>query len=490
MIDPRYTDSGVFADQWIPVKPGTDVALMTAIAYIWETEGLYNAEFMDSHTTGYEVYRNYLLGKNDNTPKTPQWAEKITGVLENTIRQLAHEYIAAKPAAALLAGLGPQRSRFGEQVERALITLACMSGNMGIPGGGMTHSGRLPVARVPVKQLPYGSFKPTRNLKIENWAKDILKDELDPPIKMAFIVAANAINRSSNTRANARILEKLDYVVVNDEFFTPTARYADIVFPICTDLERVDIIDGEGLFYNRQSLEPAGKAKTDYWVFAKLAERLGFGKAYTVGRTPAQWVEYFLMDEKLDKNALRHYGVLRSPGQLSSKFVKFCEDPKTQKLNTPSGLIEITCVQAKENHLPIIPSYVESSWDRTSGYPLRLITPHSKLRANSSGFANPWLQQFEPHQVWISSKDAKTRGIVNRELVEVFNQYGTIAIPAKVTERIMPGVTCVYQGVWYQPDANGVDIGGCSNVLTGHHLSPTGGMAVHSEWVEIRRKKT
>lgn len=489
LIDPRYTDSGVLADQWIPIKPGTDVALMTAIAHIWETAGTYDTEFISTHTVGYEAYRGYLLGEDDNTPKTPEWAAKITGISEDTIRQLAHEYASTKPAAALLAGLGPQRSRYGEQVERALITLACMSGNMGTLGGGMTHGGRHPVVHIPVRHLPYGSFKSTRNLKVENWAKDILEDGLNPPIKMAFIVATNAINRSSNTRANARALEKLDYVVVNDEFLTPTARYADIVFPICTDLERMDIVGGQGLFYNGQPLEPAGEAQTDYWVFARLAERLGLGEAYTDGKTQAEWVEYFLEAGKLDTDDLQRNGVIRSPGKPSSRLASFREDPQAHPLNTSSGLIEITCAQAEEHNLPIIPSYVESSWDGSSDCPLRLITPHSKLRANSSGHANPWLQHFEPHRVWISSKDAEARGIVDGELVEVFNQYGTVAIPAKVTERIMPGVTCIYQGVWYQPNADGVDIGGCPNVLTGHHLSPTGGMAVHSEWVEIRRKK-
>ena len=90
--------------------------------------------------------------------------------------------------------------------------------------------------------------------------------------------------------------------------------------------------------------------------------------------------------------------------------------------------------------------------------------------------------------MWINPRDAKAREINQGDVVEVFNQFGTAAIPAKITERIMPGVVCIYQGTWYQPGKTGVDEGGCANVLTGHHTSPTGGMAVHSEWVEVRRK--
>jgi anaerobic dimethyl sulfoxide reductase subunit A len=489
LIDPRYTDSGILADQWIPIKPGTDVALIAAIAHIWESKGVFDADFMSTYTVGYNTYRSYLLGESDGVPKTSEWAAKITGVSADTIRELAHEYASVKPA-VLLAGLGPQRSRYGEQVERALITLACMSGNVGIRGGGITHGGRHPGTHIMVGHLPQGPHRPTRNLKVENWAKDILDDSLRPPVRMAYIVATNAINRSSNTRANASALEQLEYVVVNDEFFTPTARYADIVFPICTDLERGDLVGGQGaVHYGRRAVTPMGESRTDYWVFARLAERLGFEEDYTGGKTEAEWLEHFLTAGDLDVDVLQRDGIIRSQGTPPTRLARFREDPKAHPLDTPSGLIQITCTQAEEYDLPIIPSYMEGSWDGSSDYPLRLLTPHSKLRANSSGYANAWLQSLEPHRVWINAQDARERGIAQGELVEVFNQYGTVAIPAKVTERIMPGVVCVYQGVWYRPGSDGVDEGGCANVLTGHHLSPTGGMAVHSEWVEVRRRE-
>ena len=122
--------------------------------------------------------------------------------------------------------------------------------------------------------------------------------------------------------------------------------------------------------------------------------------------------------------------------------------------------------------------------------PLQLVTPHYKFRANSCEHANPWLRRLETHAVWINPCDAEARGIRQGDLAEVFNQFGTTAIPARVTERIMPGVVCVYQGAWYQPGMGGVDQGGCANVLTSHRLSPTGGMATHSEWVDVRRRGT
>jgi anaerobic dimethyl sulfoxide reductase subunit A len=167
----------------------------------------------------------------------------------------------------------------------------------------------------------------------------------------------------------------------------------------------------------------------------------------------------------------------------------FREDPEACPLKTPSGLIEITCGQAVENGLPRVPEYIENPSDSQADHPLQLVTPHCKLRANSTGYPNPWLLRLEPHRVWMNPGDAAARGISQGDTVEVRNGSGAVAIPVKLTERIAPGVVCVYQGSWYRPGPDGVDIGGCANTLTSHRVSPTGGMAIHSEWVQVRRRQ-
>ena len=488
LIDPRHTDTGVLADQWIPIRPGTDPAFIAAIAHVWETDGSVHADFMHSHTVGYEEYRRYVLGEEDDVAKTPEWAAAITDVPAKVTRQFAREYAAARPA-ALMAGLGPQRSRYGEQTERALITLACMSGNMGVRGGGLAHKGRHTTGHVSMENLPSGPFAPVQKVKNANWGKDILDDTLAPRVQMAYIVASNAINRSAGTRANARALEQLDFVVVQDQYFTPTARYADIVFPICLDLERQDLVQGRGdMHYNEQALPAAGSARTDYWVFCRLAERLGIGEEYAGGKTQNEWVEGILEADAEKADALRREGIIRSRGEPRPHLAEFCADPVGHPLDTPSGRIEVACAQAQEYGLPLLPTYIENRPDETGDYPLQLVTPHSKLRANSTGHANAWLQRLQPHRVWINPIDARARGIEPDDLVEVCNSSGTIAIPAHVTERIIPGLVAVNQGTWYAPGPDGVDMGGCANTLTDHQLSPTGGVAVHSQRVQIRRR--
>jgi anaerobic dimethyl sulfoxide reductase subunit A len=165
-------------------------------------------------------------------------------------------------------------------------------------------------------------------------------------------------------------------------------------------------------------------------------------------------------------------------------LAEFRADPKTHPLNTPTGLIEIHYPDAEKAGLPSIPSYVDDN-EGSLEYPLQLITPHCRIRSHSYLHTNPWLQRLEPHSVWVNSKDADIRDIKNGEIVEVTSSVGRTRIPAMVTERIMPGVVCIYQGTWFQPAEDGVDEGGCANVLTTHRTTKTGGFATHTDWVEL-----
>jgi anaerobic dimethyl sulfoxide reductase subunit A len=194
LIDPRYTDTGILADQWIPIRPGSDAALAAAMAYVLETEGLADRAFMASHTVGYDAYRRYLSGKADGQPKTPEWAATVTGIAADDIRELARAYGTVKPA-ALLPGWGPQRTLYGEQIARAWIVLACLSGNVGLRGGGLASVGTRQNT-LPVGILPSGPYDPARRVSSVSWAQDILQDRLSPPLRMAYIVGSNLINRS------------------------------------------------------------------------------------------------------------------------------------------------------------------------------------------------------------------------------------------------------------------------------------------------------
>jgi anaerobic dimethyl sulfoxide reductase subunit A len=175
-------------------------------------------------------------------------------------------------------------------------------------------------------------------------------------------------------------------------------------------------------------------------------------------------------------------------------FKEEISDPENHPFNTPSGKIEIysQLIAAMNNFLiPPIPTYI-SSWEGREDpliekYPLQLITSHFKLRAHSQFYNLPWLQSIQRQTVMMNTVDADARGIRHGDMVRVFNDRGKMVIPAHVTERIIPGVVNVPQGAWFNPDENGVDRGGCANVLTRNVTSPAGAFVCNTALVQVER---
>jgi anaerobic dimethyl sulfoxide reductase subunit A len=173
-------------------------------------------------------------------------------------------------------------------------------------------------------------------------------------------------------------------------------------------------------------------------------------------------------------------------------FKSQIEDPENNPFPTVSGKIEIYSEHMAEMNnplLPPIPKYI-NHWENfddplVAKYPLQLITTHHKLRTHSIYFNIPWLKALDLNSVWINTTDAQARGINDSDLVDVYNDRGRIRIPAKVTERIMPGVVNLHQGAWHIPDENGVDRSGCANMLTNDEHSPGGAYPFNTALVQV-----
>jgi len=540
-IDPRLSMSAVsLADEWIPIRPGTDAAMMSAMAYVIITEKLTDDDFIRRCCSGYdstqmpagceneESYKDYILGTRDGIPKTPEWAEKITAVPAGTIARIAREYATLKPA-VLYQGYGMQRRAYGEQTVRAGAALSAITGNIGIPGGWASGLGSQAGGEPFWTVFPAGENPVKARIPVFLWTEAIIRGKemgaaegvrgvtrLDNNIKLIWCIASNIlINQHSNINRTTSILRDenlVEFIAVQDNFLTPSAMFADLVLPACTQFETWGVEDGwkygEEVFLTPKIIEPLYESKSDYRICADLAKRFGVWNEFTAGgRDEKAWAEW-IIDEiyrktrfpgmppfrELEKsNAGVYVKPVREP---VIAFADFRKDPEKHPLNTPTGRIELFSKplfdMKNPEEIPAVPKYIQE-WESPFGkeaekYPLQAIGHHYMPRVHSTHHNNEWTMEAFPQVVFMNKIDADRRKIKNGDIVKVFNDRGALLARCRITSKIMPGVIDIPQGAWYKPDKKGIDRGGNINMLTTERWTALAkGNPQHTIMVEVEK---
>ncbi|MFA3759808.1 dimethylsulfoxide reductase subunit A [Yersinia sp. 2544 StPb PI] len=545
VIDPRYTDTAAGReDEWIPLRPGTDAALASALAYVMISENLVDQPFLDKYCVGYDEktlpadapknshYKAYILGQGaDETAKTPQWAQAITGVPAARIIKLGREIGSVKPA-YIAQGWGPQRHSNGENTSRAIAMLAILTGNVGINGGNSgarEGSYGLPFVRMPTLENPVKT-----SISMFLWTDAIErgpemtatrdgvrgKDKLDVPIKFIWNYASNClINQHSEINRTHDILQddkKCEMVVVIDNHMTSSAKYADIILPDCTASEQMDFcLDASSgnmayVIFADQVIKPRFECKNIYEMTTELAKRMGVEQQFTEGRTQEEWLRHLYQQsqqaipELPSFEAFREQGIFkkRDPAGHHVAYKAFRADPIANPLTTPSGKIEIYSAELAQiaatwelqqddviDPLPVYAAGFESYDDPLNQqYPLQLTGFHYKARTHSTYGNVDVLKASCRQEMWINPMDAREREIKNGDMVRIFNGRGEVQINAKVTPRMMPGVVALGEGAWYSPDEKRIDRAGSINVLTTQRPSPLAkGNPSHTNLVQVTK---
>jgi trimethylamine-N-oxide reductase (cytochrome c) len=350
-IDPfcNYT-AVIHGEKWIPIRPNTDAALAMAIMYVWIDEDTYDHDYVANRTVGFEEFKRHIMGEDDGVPKTPQWAEEITGVQARVTRALAREW--ASKRTMLDAGAhgsmgGACKAAYAHEWARLMVLLLGMQG-MGKPGvnmWGTTVGGPLDMSfdfpgysRLGINSLSKSGLPKTPVTQVL-WKPRIHEAILEPPqhfrsegfcgrsieeqfthhtypepgkseIKMLYRYGGSNIGTGVNTNKYIRAYQspKLEFVVNQSIFWDPETYHADIILPACTSFERNDVsewanCDGYHRFanqsgtshrvvvYHQKSIEPLYESKSDYQILSDLAEKLGLKEAFTEGKTAEDWIE-------------------------------------------------------------------------------------------------------------------------------------------------------------------------------------------------------
>ena len=494
-VDPRRTmTSRQLADEHVFIRPGTDAAALIAMAQVIVSEGLHDQAYCDRHVFGMDAYCAYLLGEDDGLAKTPEWAAAIAGIDATTLRRLAIEFATTKPA-ALQTGYAAGRTAHGEQFHRAAYALAAITGNVGIVGGSSGTSngttGRSGIRSLPIGRNPIGARVATpllADLLARGKAGGYPAD-----IKLIYSSGGDLFNQCPNVNKMVASLDGVEFIVAQDHFVTPTARYADILLPATTFWERNDVHTpwagaGHYAIFMRQAIEPMHECRNDIDIFSELARRVGI-EGYN-DKSELDWLRELTSGAVDDFPRFIEQGVARfAPPEDGVAFAR--EIRGESKFSTPSGKIEIYSTTLANNpdpyglgRIPPIPTWIPSD-DAPPQYPLSLCTPKSRARTHSIHGNQPGLARVDPDNVWLHPSDAASRGISDGQRVRVFNDRGVTMLPAKVTDRIAQGVVSVKEGAWFIPDDTGVDTQGCANVLTADRPAPCGATTYNGNWVEV-----
>ncbi len=535
IIDPRMNDSVMgHSEEWLPINPGTDAALVAALGHELIANGQTDEDFLHTYCVGYDEetmpdaykgqnlsYKDYIMGTGyDKVEKTPEWAAPITGISAERIRSLANEIATTKPV-YVVQGWGPQRRSNGEWNAWSIMALPCLVGQVGLPG---TSNGTREARNSPkLESFPQGKNPIQDSISCFLWtdaiehgedmgAKDwgVRKtDKLKSNIKYMINYAGNCLtNQHSDINKAHEILadeSKCEFILGIDTVMCDSMNYSDIVLPDLFRFEQHSQIatgsDWGYIITGTPATSPKFERKTAYEMATMMADRFGVKDAFTEGKTEEDWIRELYEKSREEDDKLPSFEEMREMGVYTRAYPhtvsmeKFRKDPVANALTTPSGKIEIFSGKLLEDTdgwkltegdtlkgmdtLPAVPAYIPE-WEgvetTTEEHPLILTGFHYRGRIHSSWGSIPELKEVNPQEAWINPADAEPRGIKHGDTVHIENARGKVEMLAKVTPRVVPGTVAISQGAWWDGDIksgkDGVDKGGSINTLTTQRPSP------------------
>ncbi|TMA13984.1 MAG: hypothetical protein E6J86_10045 [Deltaproteobacteria bacterium] len=436
-IDVRRTEAAAQSDETMLVRPGTDAALALGLMHVIVSERLYDAAFVARHTVGFDSLAAHLAGHD------VAWASAATGLDRERIAALARRYAATKPAMILLGGSSMHKGAEGWQGARAVACLPALTGNLGIPGGGLgprhgaSSHGQGLASIAARERRPPGEDVPDQMSRITEALED-------GRVRVLLLFGTDMVSSFADAGRVAAALERLELVATYDLFMHDTARrHADLVLPSTSWLETTGCKStNTHLYLMPKVLDPPGETRPPAWVLRELARRLELRDFFP-------WTEETgALDALLDHPATGHAtaAALAAEGGIRPLQISHVAYPDLA-FHTPSGKVEFVSERARSLGLPALPVFEPAP---RSAHPLALRTGRSLAHFHGfydHGRALPTLAAADPGpRLWISPADASERALSDGDEIRVFNERGEMQARALVTDRIPAGTVWIHDG--------------------------------------------
>ncbi len=483
-LDPRFTKTAAKAAEWLPIKPGTDLAFHLALLNVIIGNNLYDSYFVNNYIVGFDGLANEVR------KFTPEWASKITGIPAETIDRIAREFTAAGKYA--LAHNGWRTSNFVNSfaAQRAISALNAIVGNWGTTmfpaaaeGAGLGAPSQPPYPRVSALRLDGVPWKyPFVPLKIGVFQE--LRDGIvagDPYQPHGwFISRQNPIMSIPDRDKTLEAFSKMDFIVTVDIIMNDTDWFSDIVLPEASYLERYDPLNvvGDKAFLRQPVIEPQGEGKSALWIYKQLGERLGLGD-YFQYKDEEDYLRQQLAPLGVGLDDVKAKGYIELPGGDGLEYT----------WNTTSGKIELYSETLAKAGFAGTTTWEEPPQPAEGQF--YLLTGKVAQSTQFGSQNNQLLHKYidEP-RLWMNAKVAAEKGLADGDWVEVTSDVGKVHILLNATQAIRPD--CVYMTPGFGHLSKGLTtaygVGASDSVLHVTYTDPvSGGQALSQTFVTVKK---
>ncbi|MDD7997052.1 molybdopterin-dependent oxidoreductase [Kosakonia radicincitans] len=509
VIDPLLTQTAAKADLYLRIKPASDGALALGMARHLLDNGLVDKDFTTQYAVGFSDFAQYL---EENI--TLEWAAEQCGLPADTIRQLAENFAAVKPA-TIWIGYGMQRHINGGANVRAIDALVAMTGNIGLEGGGARYGHlytwgfnyhamlqKQPAGSVGFtgQKGPKGEFDfaakteasyTDRSVNINKTAQAIL-DTNDPPIRMLWVACKNPLSQDFDHNKMLKAFKKLEMVVCVDHFFNKTVEQADIVLPATTQMEEWNVSVSYWHYWltiNQPAIKPMYESKSDIEIAAALSRtmnRLSPGSCtFPQEIDGKEWVA-----KEFNDGIYKLFGISSWEELLNGPVKAKLPHPAAWhdfKFKTPSGKYEFASALSQENGHSRLPEYKPG---RAKTHPFQLFTPHALFGIHSQFINLDWMKVFYPEPfVYLHPAAAQLKGIKELDWVRVFNGIGDVTVRARLTTNVPKDMLVMYEAWFPKKSFNVQNVVDDTSSDMGQMKTGSPGSAIHCQFADIELTK-